>query len=380
MRPQRVCAEIRQDAICHNVRASREKVGPGVRIMAVVKTDAYGHGAVATAASLDRAGLADAFAVATVPEGVELREGGITKPILVLGHTFQDEYENALRNEITLTVFHEENAKELSDTAASLGVTGTVHLAVDTGMGRIGFQPDEAAVTEIRNICALPNLRVEGIFTHFACADHADKTSRDRQIRTFTGFLDRLAAEGMTFPIRHMANSATVMEGTEDYLDMVRLGITMYGLLPSDEVDPENLPLEPAMKLISHVSHVKAVGPGFPVSYGSTYVTERDTVLATVPVGYGDGYPRTLSNKGFVLIHGKRAPITGRVCMDQFMVDVTDISDVRQGDEIVLVGDQGEDRITVEELSDLCGRFNYEFTCDINRRVPRIQVGILEKE
>ena len=170
------------------------------------------------------------------------------------------------------------------------------------------------------------------------------------------------------------------MEGTEDYLDMVRLGITMYGLLPSDEVDPENLPLEPAMKLISHVSHVKAVGPGFPVSYGSTYVTERDTVLATVPVGYGDGYPRTLSNKGFVLIHGKRAPITGRVCMDQFMVDVTDISDVRQGDEIVLVGDQGEDRITVEELSDLCGRFNYEFTCDINRRVPRIQVGILEKE
>lgn len=246
-------------------------------------------------------------------------------------------------------------------------------MAVDTGMGRIGFQPTEENVEEIRKIFALPNLDVEGVFTHFACADCADKTSRDNQIRIFLSYTKKLKEAGCNFRIRHMCNSATVMEGTDNYLDMVRLGITIYGLLPSDEVNPENLDLRPAMSLVSHVSHVKTVGPGFTVSYGSTYVTDKpETTIATVPVGYGDGYPRMLSNKGYVLIHGKRAPIVGRVCMDQFMVDVSDIPEVAQGDEVVLVGKQEDDEIRVEDLSALCGRFNYEFVCDINKRVPRV--------
>ena len=372
MKPQRVYAEVDLEAICHNVRESMKKVGPGVKAMTVVKTDAYGHGAVEVAQMLSGIGIAG-FAVATVEEGVELRTSGINQPILVLGHVFPDEYQKAINHHITLTVFAYENAAAISNAAKALDTTAKVHVAVDTGMGRIGFQPTEENVEEIRKIFALPNLDVEGVFTHFACADCADKTSRDNQIRIFLSYTKKLKEAGCNFRIRHMCNSATVMEGTDNYLDMVRLGITIYGLLPSDEVNPENLDLRPAMSLVSHVSHVKTVGPGFTVSYGSTYVTDKpETTIATVPVGYGDGYPRMLSNKGYVLIHGKRAPIVGRVCMDQFMVDVSDIPEVAQGDEVVLVGKQEDDEIRLEDLSALCGRFNYEFVCDINKRVPRV--------
>lgn len=372
MKPQRVYAQVDLEAISHNVRESMKKVGPDVKVMAVVKTDAYGHGAVEVAQMLSGIGVY-AFAVATVEEGVELRTSGISQPILVLGHVFPDEYNKAINHHITLTVYTYENAAEIDAAAKALDTKAKVHVAVDTGMGRIGFQPTEENIGEIQKICALPNLDVEGVFTHFACADAADKTSRDNQIHKFLDYTAKLENAGCHFRIRHMANSATVMEEIGNYLDMVRLGITMYGLLPSDEVDKSKMELRPAMSLVSHVAHVKTVGPGFTVSYGSTYTTTApETTIATIPVGYGDGYPRMLSNKGYVLIHGQKAPIVGRVCMDQFMVDVSAIDDVAQNDEVVLVGKQDGASITVEELSALCGRFNYEFVCDINKRVPRV--------
>ncbi len=373
MKPQRVYAQIDLDAICHNVKESIKKVGPDEKVMAVVKADAYGHGAVDVAQKLRGLGSVYAFAVATVEEGVELRENGISEPILVLGHTFPDNYKTAISYNITMAVFHYENAVEINEVAAMLHKKATVHVAVDTGMGRIGYQPNDESIEEIKKIFALPNLYPQGIFTHMACADMVDKTSRNNQIKKFLTFTEKLAENGCKFEIRHMANSATVMEGTDDYLDMVRLGITIYGLLPSDEVNPENLDLKPAMSIVSHVSHVKTVGPGFTVSYGSTYTTtDEHTTIATIPIGYADGYPRDLSNKGYVLIHGKKAPIVGRVCMDQFMVNVTDIPDVKQYDEVIIVGKQEDAEIRVEDLSELCARFNYEFVCDVNKRVPRI--------
>ena len=402
--PQRVYAGIHLKNICHNVQWYIDHTGTDTKTMAVIKTDAYGHGAVMVAKALEQIGV-DAFAVATVEEGVELREHGVTEPILILGHVFPDMLKEAIDHELTMAVFNEGNAVMLSIVAGTIGKTAHIHLKLDTGMGRIGFVPHEEGSEErkevlntIEGIFQLPNLSVDGIFTHFAKADWADKTFMEEQIALFKSTVADLEARGLDLGIRHMCNSAAGLEKDDDFFDMVRVGITVYGLWPSDEVDMEKIDLRPGMSLVSHVSNVKTVGPGFPVGYGSTYVTTKDrTVIATVPVGYGDGYPRSLSNKGEVLIAGRRAPIIGRVCMDQFMVDVTDISDaleaagdfpVTQGDEVVLLGSQswpGEDRgfddvepvsdtITMEELSELSGRFNYEFACDINKRVPRVYI------
>lgn len=377
--PQRVYAGIHLDNICHNVQWYMDHTGPDTKTMAVIKTDAYGHGAVRVAKALEGIGV-DAFAVATVEEGVELRENGVTEPILILGYVFPDVLEDALDHELTMAVFSKENAAHISEVATLHGQTAHIHLKVDTGMGRIGFVPGEAGseqrkqvLNEIENIFFLTNLSIDGIFTHFAKADWADKTFMNEQIALFKSVVSDLEGMGLDLGVRHMCNSAAGMEKDDDFFDMVRVGITVYGLWPSDEVDMGKIDLRPGMSLVSHVSNVKEVGPGFPVGYGSTYVTDKDrTVIATVPVGYGDGYPRTLSNKAEVLIAGKRCPIIGRVCMDQFMVDVTDLPEVHQGDEVVLVGTQGSETITIEELGDLSGRFNYEFACDINKRVPRV--------
>lgn len=375
MKPQRVYAEIDLSAICHNVEESMRRVGDGVKIMGVIKTDAYGHGAMPVAQALNSIGV-DAYAVATVDEGVDLRMFGIDQPILILGHVFEDELTRAIMYRLTLTVSSYEEAKQISQHAGAAKTSAVVHAAVDTGMGRIGFQPTPESVEELKKTADLPNLTLEGLFTHFACADEADKTSMDLQIRKFTEFSKALEDAGVGIAIHHMCNSAAVMERDEDFRDMVRLGITIYGLLPSNEVQADRMDLKPALSLVSHVSHVKTVGPGFPVSYGSTFVTERDSVIATIPVGYGDGYPRSLSNKGSVLIHGKRAPIVGRVCMDQFMVDVSALPDVKIGDRVTLVGADGKNTISVEEVagSDPYS-FNYEFVCGISRRVPRIYVS-----
>lgn len=371
--PARVYAEIDLDAICKNAERAMDKVGADVRVMAVVKADAYGHGAVPVACALSQIGVY-AFGVATVQEGAQLRSAGIQTPILVLGHVFPEEYALMLENDLLFTVFQTESAKQISDMAQRLQKTAKIHLKIDTGMGRIGLFPTAQSLSAIREIAALPALEVQGIFTHFACADEADKTSFCAQKDAFLSFVEKVEASGVHIPIRHMCNSAAVIDFSGPYLDMVRCGIMLYGLYPSDEVNTEGFPLLPAMQLKSRVAFVKTVGAGFPVSYGSTYTTEKETVIATIPVGYADGYPRALSGKGRVLIHGQYAKILGRICMDQCMVDVTDIPNVREGDAVTLVGAQGDKRISVEEVADSAYSFNYEFCCGIAKRVPRVYI------
>lgn len=372
--PARVYAEINLDAICQNVQNAMDKVGKDTKMMAIIKTDAYGHGAVPVAKALKEIGTY-AFGVATVEEAVQLRRAGIENPILILGYVFPADYKLLIENDIMHAVFQYETAKALSEKAASLSKTVKIHIKLDTGMGRIGMQPTEESLAEIEKIAALPNIEIDGIFTHFACADEADKTSCNRQKEKYLDFVQKLDACGIHIPIKHMCNSAGIIEFSDNFLNMTRSGIMTYGLYPSKEVNKANLELHPALQLKSHVAFVKTVGKGFTVSYGSTYTTNKEnTVIATVPVGYGDGYPRALSNKGKVLIHGQYAPIVGRVCMDQFMVDVTDIPNVQQGDEVTLVGTDGDKRISVEEVADNAYSFNYEFCCGINKRVPRVYI------
>ena len=379
MKPSRIYVEVDLSAICENVENVMHIVGKDTKVMAVIKTDAYGHGSVSVAKALDRIGVY-AFAVATIDEAVELREAGIKNPILILGYVFEPDFEKVFENDITTTVFSADNALVLSKAAAGYGKKAKVHIKLDTGMGRIGFIPGEESAEEIEKIFSMPNLDVEGIFTHFSTADEEDKEYTLKQEKKFDDFVKLLEKRGMHFKIKHVCNSAAIIDMVKNdkadfKYDMVRSGIMTYGLYPSEEVNKSNIELKPALSLISHVAYVKTVGKGFAVSYGATYVTDKETKIATIPVGYGDGYPRALSNKGRVLINGKSAPIIGRVCMDQFMVDVTDIPDVSQGDEVVLVGKQGSEHITVEEVADLAGSFNYEFICGINKRVPRVYIG-----
>lgn len=371
MNPSRVFCTVDLDAICTNVKNIMKKTGDDVAVMAVVKTDAYGHGAVAVSHALSRIGV-DSFAVATIDEATELRNSGIRNPILILGYVFPNDLQAVLEYDIMTTVFSFDSAKLISDYASKCGKTAKIHIKLDTGMGRIGFIPSNESLKEIEKIFSLSNIEVDGIFTHFACADEKDKTSARAQAKLFSNFVKELEAKGMSFKRKHICNSAGIMEFPDCYYNMVRSGIITYGLYPSDEVEKDNLELIPALELKSHVAYVKEVDAGFTVSYGSTYTTTGKTKIATIPVGYGDGYPRILSNKGRVLVHGVYAPIIGRVCMDQFMVDVTDVDGISQGDEVVLIGSQGDNRISVEEIAELANTINYEIVCGINKRVPRI--------
>lgn len=367
----RVYLKIDLDQICENIRKVIEKVGKDTKVMPVVKADAYGHGAIEVSKALSEIGTYG-FAVATVGEALALRRAGITKPLLILDFVFPNQFETIIRNDIMLTIFQYSIAEKLDAAAAQMGTTAHIHLKIDTGMGRIGYIPDEKSIEEIKRIAELPNIEIDGIFTHFACADSADKTSMNAQLKLFREFVEKLEMLGINIPIKHVCNSAAIIDMHDDFLNMVRSGIITYGLYPSEEVNKDSLDVRPAMELHSVVINVKTINKGDTVSYGSTYVAEKPTVIATIPVGYADGYPRQLSNKGSVLIHGKRAKIVGRVCMDQFMVDVTDIPDVMIGDNVTLVGKDGDDFISCEEIGEISGRFNYEFLCCITRRVPRV--------
>ena len=372
MIPKRVYTKINLDNIQKNMQTVRQKFGEEMFIMGIVKANAYGHGAVETAKALVEFG-ADMFGVAAIDEALELRENGIDAPILILGQIFRQDYETAILNDVTCTVVDIVTARGLSQKAIELGKVAKIHIKIDTGMGRIGFQPDENGENDIKSIFDLPNLQIDGAFTHFANADSCDKASANEQKEKFLQFTDKLISEGYNFPIRHMYNSASAME-LEGYAgEMVRCGIMLYGLYPSDEMD-KSYKLYPALEFKSHVSFVKTVGKGFKVSYGSTYVTDREMTIATVPVGYGDGYPRYLSSKGEVLVHGTRCKILGRVCMDQFMIDVSHLDNVQIADEVTLVGTDGNETITIDEISNSEARFNYEFCCLITPRVPRIYI------
>ena len=355
------------DAIRENIETVRRKTGTAV--MAVVKADAYGHGAVPVAQHLRD--ICAFFGVSSAAEALELRQAGLDNPILILGHTPVDAFPLVVEQEIRPAIFRWEDALALSEEAQRQGKTAKFHFAVDTGMSRIGFQAEEDAAELCCRIAGLPGLCPEGLFSHFATADCADLSKAREQARKFDRFCDLLKQRGLEIPIRHMNNSAGLMNFTDQY-DMVRCGIVTYGLYPSPEVDPKLLPLKPALSWHSHISHVKTLPAGREVSYGGLYVTREDTRVATVPVGYADGYWRSLSGRFYVLIHGRRAPILGRVCMDQLMVDVTHIPQTQPGDPVTLVGHDGDEVITVEQIAGEAGSFNYEFICGISRRVPRV--------
>ncbi len=366
----RAAAWIDLDAIYGNVKALKENTRRGTRICAVIKADGYGHGAVPIARKLK--GLADYFAVATAEEAFNLRYHQIEEPILVLGYVPEDAYERAVMEEIRLTVYTYEMAERLSEAAKKCGKRAFIHIKLETGMNRIGFKPGEEALSQAEAMSRLPGIILEGIFSHFARADEEDKSYAERQYRIFDRFVSALKKRGVEIPLKHMGNSAAIIDLPQFDVDMVRAGIALYGMYPSNEVDRRRVGLTPALRLTSRVIFIKEIEPGETVGYGGTYTAQKRMKIATIPIGYGDGYPRNLSNRGYVLLDGKKAPITGRVCMDQLMADVTDIPEVRQGDEAVLVGRDGEQMISVEELAELAGTFNYEFVCDLGKRIPRI--------
>ena len=358
------------DAIERNIDAVAEKTH--LPIMAIIKADAYGHGAIQVARLLEH--KCAFFGVSSMLEAMELRRAGLTTPILILGYTPVSAFPTAIRQGIRPSIFHYEDALALSQAAQEAGLTDVpFHFALDTGMSRIGFQATAAAADQCAKIAALPGLKAEGLFTHFATADSADLTRAKAQAERFYSFDRMLRQRGVAVPIRHLDNSAGIMN-FDHPCEMVRSGIITYGLYPSDEVDPESLHLSPALSWQCRITHLKLLEPGREISYGATYVTTRPTMVATIPVGYADGYRRSLSGKFYVLIHGQKAPILGRVCMDQLMVDVTDIPNVHLEDTVILVGRFGDNRITVEEIAAAADSFNYEFVCGISRRVPRIYI------
>lgn len=368
----RVRAEIDLDAILHNMEQMHCLVASATKLMAVLKTDGYGHGAIPIARELEKVDYVYGYAVAAEEEALALRADGVKKPVLILGYTFPEQYETLLQAQITQTIFTLEAARQLSEAAGRLRVTAHIHIKLDTGMGRVGFLVSEKSADEIAQIAALPHIMIEGMFTHFAKADEADKTSANKQLSQFLHMADMLDARGVHIPLLHCSNSAGILDLPQANLDIVRAGITLYGLHPSEEVHLERMDMRPALSLKSQVVHVKTLPAGYGISYGATYVTSDVRRIATIPVGYGDGYARSLSNQGEVLIRGRRVPICGRVCMDQFMVDVTDIPGVCVGDTVTLIGIDGAEHITLEELGERSGRFNYEFACDLGKRIPRV--------
>jgi len=357
-------AQINLDAIEYNFNNTRKKLPEGVRLLGVIKADAYGHGAAQIGRFLD--GKCDFFGVACVDEALELKNAGIKTPILILGYVSPFEFEEVVKNDIRIPIFHYEDALALSEEAKKQGKTARFHFCVDTGMSRIGFQVNEEAANICEEIIKLENLEAEGLFSHFATADESDLSKALAQKERFDKFISLLEERGIDIPIKHINNSAGIMNFDKCY-DMCRMGIILYGLYPSHEVDESLLGIKPAMRWITHISHIKALEAGREISYGGTFKTDKETLVATIPVGYADGYPRCLSNKGRVLINGREAKILGRVCMDQFMVDISEIPDAKIGDEVVLVGDG----LSMEEVSEAAYSFNYELPCRISRRIPR---------
>ena len=361
-------------AITENIKNEIAHLPSETFLFAVVKANGYGHGAVQTAQAAKEGG-AVGFCVATIDEAIELREAGINEPLLILGVVNVHDIPLLAEYDFSFPVASMDWLVE-ADTYLKENPIKTslkVHVKVDTGMGRIGITPDDEGLDFVKFVMEHPGLEVEGIFTHFAKSDEADKTSANHQLELFQNFIDRIQSElGLEIPVKHCSNSAAILEMPQANMDMVRAGITTYGLYPSEEVSKDIVPLRAAMSLYSHIIYCKTIHAGQSVSYGGLFTATKDTRVATIPVGYGDGYPRSLSGKGYVLIHGKKAPILGRVCMDQFMVDISGIPGAMEGDKVTLLGADGQERITAEELGELSGRFNYEFVCTLGKRIPRV--------
>jgi alanine racemase len=371
-RPTR--AEISLDALRHNIEQFRKSLGDQIALMAVVKSNGYGHGAVVIAKEAVSCGI-DALAVAFLDEALELRMAGIEAPILVMGYTSPAGFEIARKHNITLTVYSEESLQAIRSMSMDETKTLNVHVKVDTGMGRLGLVEEEDTIAYVEKLLQTTGVRVEGIFTHYAAADETDKTSTKQQYERFQSILEHFADRGITFPIVHAGNSATGIDLPAYTFNMVRLGISLYGLYPSDEVNHQQIVLKPILRLVTGVSMVKTLPPNSGVSYGSIYVTQQHETIATLPIGYADGYTRLLTNKAEVLIHGKRLPVVGRICMDQCMVRLAESdTSIDVGDEVVLIGEQGNERITADDLARLLGTINYEIVCMLSNRVPRLYI------
>ncbi|NTV91322.1 MAG: alanine racemase [Clostridiales bacterium] len=368
----RAWAEIDLDAIAHNAREIRRITNKRADIMGCVKADAYGHGVAQTVKTMLDNGVTR-LAVSMLDEAIQLRKLGVEVPILILSYTDPSRAREIIENEVTQTVFSHDLAEALSAAAVELGRDIRIHVKIDTGMTRVGFMPGYSAVKNVLEIARLPGIIIEGLFTHFASADEKDRSYTLMQFEKFMSICSELGRVGVHIPVRHVCNSAGIIEYPEMHLDMVRPGIILYGIYPSDEVDSRRIDLKPAMTLTASVTLVKDVEKDTCISYGRIFTTGRQSRIATLPIGYADGYTRLLSNKGEVLINGERAPIVGRICMDQCMADVTDLkSEVRVGDEAVLFGRQGACEIKVDELAALIGTIPYELVCLIGKRVPRV--------
>ena len=372
MQNSRVYAGINLSAVLHNLEEMHKNINKDTKIVAVIKTDGYGHGALPIAKAIENVPYLWGYAVATADEAMALIDDGRKKPILILGISFAEQFDAIIRNDIRPCVCDFETAKKLSEIAVSKNKICHIHIKIDTGMSRIGFQVNQETANIIYQISQLPNIEIEGIFTHFANADEFDKQPTRVQMDLFEQMCQMIAEKGVKIPIKHCSNSAGIVDIPEANMNMVRAGIILYGLWPSDEVNKRNMDLQPVMSLKSHISYIKDLEAGRKVSYGGTYITDETKRIATVPVGYGDGYARSLSGKGYVLVRGQKAPICGRICMDQFMIDVSHIEGVRVGDAVTLLGQDGTESITMEELGDMSERFNYEFACLITPRVPRV--------
>lgn len=369
----RVWAEVDLDAICRNMDHMKANLADKTQMIAVIKADGYGHGSVPVARALEGLPYLYGFATATYEEAAILRKAGVEKPILILGYVFPYCHRELIRQEIRAALFRWDSAVELSKAAVSLGKEALVHIKVDTGMSRIGIRPDDSGLEFMKRVAALPGIRVEGIFTHFAKADETDKTPALAQFERFSRFTDKVHQEtGLHIPFCHCSNSAGIIRLPQANMDLVRAGIALYGLWPSEEVERDIVPLWPALSLKSHIVFVKELEEGAEVSYGGTFTAEQGMRVATIPVGYGDGYPRSLSGRGHVLIRGQRARILGRVCMDQMMVDVSHIGEVKKGDAVTLIGRDKEEEILVEDLARAGGGFHYEILCNLGKRIPRI--------
>lgn len=355
------------------MREVRKLAQKNALVTAVIKADGYGHGAKKIAQTLLDNG-ADRFAVAVLDEGIELRQAGFKVPILILGFTDKERAKEVVENELEQAVYSWELAEALSKEASSQGKTAKIHIKVDTGMGRIGLQPNSDSVRLIKKISQLPNIAIEGIFTHFAVADAVDKEFTKGQYEKFSWICGELEKEKVNINVRHCGNSATIIDLPDMHMDMVRAGIMLYGLKPSDEVMLDRLELRQVMSLKVRISHVKEIEAGQSVSYGRKFIADKKTRIASLPIGYADGYTRMLSGKAEALVKGKRVPVVGRICMDQCMIDVTGIEDVKVGDEVVLFGKQEGNFIHIDELADKLGTINYEIVCMISKRVPRVYV------
>ncbi|MFA5576481.1 MAG: alanine racemase [Tissierellaceae bacterium] len=369
-----VWAEIDLDNLAHNIREVRKHTDKNSLVTAVVKANGYGHGSVEISRTFLENG-ADRLAVAVLTEAIELRNKGIDAPILVMGYTPPGLYEKAIEYDIILTIYNLKDAIALSDQARVMGKDAVIHIKIDSGMGRIGFLADEKSTESILKIWKLPSINIEGIFTHFAKADELDKKHAKGQYEKFSNLIKELEANGLKIPIKHSSNSAAIIDLPDYNMNMVRGGIMIYGLYPSDEVNRESIILKPAMTLKTRISHLKAVPKGTGISYGQIFVTEKDSVIGTLPIGYADGYTRMLTGKGEVYVNGKRAKIVGKICMDQCMVDVSHIDDIKVGDEVVLFGYGREGYPHVDEIAEKLGTINYEVVCMVSRRVPRVYIS-----